>query len=63
MLDNEKIISCDWSEDGGVLEYDISHLHPELGVLIQEYRISSMNYEGKRIYKVIFLYQEVAVQK
>ncbi|GAB3635333.1 hypothetical protein GCM10027422_09230 [Hymenobacter arcticus] len=45
---------CDWSEAGGVFEYDLSYLHPDLEVLVQEYRISSMNYEGKRIYQSDF---------
>ena len=52
MLDNEKIISCDWNKNEGILEYDISHLHPDLDVLLQEYTTDS--YEGKRIYQSSF---------
>lgn len=54
MIENDRIIVCDWSEAGGVFEYDLSYLHPDLGVLVQEYRINSMNYEGKRIYQSDF---------
>lgn len=54
MIKNDKIITCNWSRDGGVFEYDISYLHSDLGVFVQEYRISSMTYEGKRIYQSDF---------
>ncbi len=54
MIEDDRIITCDWSEDGGALEYDISYLHADLGVLVQEYRISSLTYEGKQIYQSDF---------
>lgn len=31
------------------MEYDISYLHVDLGVLLQEYSVSSTTYEGKQI--------------
>ena len=49
-ISNERITACDWSDAGGFLEYDISYLHPALGVLLQEYRVISTTYDGKRIY-------------
>ena len=54
VIEDDRIIVCDWNEDGGVLEYDISYLHPDLGVLLQEYSISSTTYEGKRIFQSSF---------
>ena len=54
MLEAENIITNDWTADGGCLEYDISGLHPTLGVLLQEYQINSTTYEGKRIYQSDF---------
>lgn len=54
MIESDRIITCDWSQDGGAFEYDLSYLHPDLGVLVQEYRISSMTYEGKQIYQSDF---------
>ncbi len=54
MLENDKINWCDWTADGGALEYDLSYLHPELGVLLQEYQINSTTYEGKLIYQSDF---------
>ena len=54
IIENERVITCDWSEDGGVLEYDISYLHPDLSILLQEYSVSSTTYEGKRIFQSSF---------
>ena len=54
MIENDRINWCDWTANGGALEYDISYLHPELGVLLQEYQINSTTYEGKRIYQSDF---------
>lgn len=54
IIENETIVACDWNEDGEILEYDISHLHPDLGVLLQEYSVSSTTYEGKRIFQSSF---------
>ncbi|RZK29588.1 MAG: hypothetical protein EOO61_20480 [Hymenobacter sp.] len=54
MIENDRIITCDWNEAGGIFEYDLSYLHSDLGVLVQEYRVSSMTYEGKRIYQSDF---------
>lgn len=54
MIENDKINWCDWTDNGGMLEYNLSYLHPELGVLLQEYQVSSTNYEGKRIYQSDF---------
>lgn len=54
MMENDRIIACDWDESGGVLEYDINYLHPDLGVLLQEYTVSSTTYEGKQIYQSSF---------
>jgi len=54
MIEDDRINWCDWTSDGGTLEYDLSYLHPELGVLIQEYQVSSTTYEGKRIYQSDF---------
>ena len=56
MIKNDRIITCNWSDTGGFFEYDLSYLHPDVGVLVQEYRISSMNYKGKEFTKAIFLY-------
>ena len=54
MIENDRINWCDWTANGGALEYDVSYLHPELGVLLQEYQISSTTYEGKLIYQSDF---------
>ena len=54
MLENDRILTNDWTESGGIIEYDISNLHPELGVLLQEYQINSTTYEGKRIFQSDF---------
>jgi hypothetical protein len=54
MLESDRIVTSDWTDDGGILEYDISDLHPELGGLLQEYRINTTTYEGKRIYQSDF---------
>lgn len=54
MIENDRINWCDWAADGGALEYDLSYLHPELGVLLQEYQINSTTYEGKLIYQSDF---------
>jgi hypothetical protein len=54
IIEADRIVACDWDENGGVLEYDISYLHPDLGVLLQEYTVSSMTYEGKRIFQSSF---------
>jgi hypothetical protein len=54
MIENDRINWCDWTNDGGALEYDLSYLHPELGILLQEYQVSSTTYEGKRIYQSDF---------
>ena len=54
IIEDDRIIACDWNENGGVLEYDISYLHPDLGVLLQEYTVSSTTYEGKRILQSSF---------
>lgn len=49
-LDETRILSCDWDEAGGSLEYDISYLHPDWRQLTQTYRIYSQTYEGQYIY-------------
>lgn len=49
-IENERLLACDWTDDGGFLEYDIRYLHPELGVLLQEYRVISIDYDGKRVF-------------
>ena len=54
VIEDDRIITCDWNENGGALEYDISYLHPDLGVLLQEYTVSSTTYEGKRIFQSSF---------
>lgn len=54
IIEADRVIACDWDENGGVLEYDISYLHPDLGVLLQEYIVSSTTYEGKRILQSSF---------
>lgn len=54
MIENDRINWCDWTNDGGALEYDLSYLHPDLGILLQEYQVSSTTYEGKRIYQSDF---------
>lgn len=54
IIENERIIACDWNDAGGILEYDISYLHTDLGVLLQEYSVSSTTYEGKRIFQSSF---------
>lgn len=54
MIESDRINWCDWTNDGGALEYDLSYLHPELGILLQEYQVSSTTYEGKRIYQSDF---------
>lgn len=54
IIRNDRIITCDWNENGGILEYDVSYLHPDLGVLLQEYSVSSMTYEDKRIFQSSF---------
>ncbi|MFD2718356.1 hypothetical protein ACFST9_06495 [Hymenobacter monticola] len=53
-LEQSRIQYCDWTEAGGELEYDISHLHPDWGVLIQTYRVASQNYDGQLIYESEF---------
>lgn len=54
IIEDDRILACDWNENGGVLEYDIGYLHPDLGVLLQEYSVSSTTYEGKRIFQSSF---------
>ena len=54
MIENDRVNWCDWTSDGGALEYDLSYLHPELGILLQEYQVSSTTYEEKRIYQSDF---------
>ena len=53
-MDNDRILRCDWDENGGFLEYGLSYLHPDLGILSQEYRISTLTYEGQRVYQSSF---------
>ena len=54
IIEDDRIIACDWNENGGVLEYDISYLHPDLDVLLQKYSVSSTTYEGKQIFQSSF---------
>lgn len=55
MLVSERIITCDWTSDGGFLEYDLSYLHPDLGTLIQSYEVYTTDTQGRRIYASDFL--------
>lgn len=49
-LEDTRIDYCDWSITGDSLRYDISHLHPEWGFLLQTYRIDSQDFDGRYIY-------------
>lgn len=53
-IENERIITYEWDENGGALEYSLGYLHPDLDVVIQEYYVSSTTYEGKRIFQSSF---------
>ncbi|RZL14196.1 MAG: hypothetical protein EOO62_06095 [Hymenobacter sp.] len=59
MIEDDRINWCDWTADGGALEYDLNYLHPELGVLLQEYQVNPTTYEGKLIYQSDFYLFEV----
>lgn len=54
-LDEARITDCTFSAAGGELRYDISHLHPDWGFLVQSYRIDSMDFAGRYIYTSEFL--------
>ncbi len=54
MLDNDRILFCDWNKAGGSLEYDISHLHPDWSVVIQAYDVRSVTHDGRLIYSSDF---------
>ena len=54
MLDNARILFCDWNKAGGSLEYDISHLHPTWSVVIQAYDVRSVTHDGRLIYSSDF---------
>ena len=50
MLDEARVRFCDWDEDGGSLEYDISQLHEDWDVVIQTYEVRGISYEAQLIY-------------
>lgn len=50
MLEESRILLCDWGFAGGRLVYDISHLHPDWDVVIQSYDVRSVTTEGELIY-------------
>lgn len=54
-LEEEYVVECDWSKDGGSLTYDISYLHKDWDVLIQTYTIDSQDLAGRFIYGSEFL--------
>jgi hypothetical protein len=54
-LDEARITDCTFSATGGELRYDISHLHPDWGFLVQSYRIDSVDLTGRYIYTSEFV--------
>lgn len=55
ILEDARIDFCDWSVAGGSLRYDISHLHPDWGFLVQSYRIDTQDFDGHYIYTSEFI--------
>ena len=50
MLDETRILLCNWGFAGGRMVYDIRYLHPQWDIVIQSYDVRSVTTEGTLIY-------------
>lgn len=54
MLDEARILSCNWGLAGGSLVYDLRDIQPDWFRVVQAYEVLSVTYDGKLIYNSEF---------